>query len=83
MDEGTKWAFTQGVLGIWALLTTVAVAYLFRANQILHERLAVKAATDKAVGDASTQRLELLVQTFLEKVSAKPRARRPTVSGND
>jgi broad-specificity NMP kinase len=80
LEEVTKFLLTQGVLGVWAVAATAGVVWLFRANQILWERLTTKGDTDKKVNDGRADRLEGLVVALLEQ-ARKRGGRRPTGLG--
>lgn len=90
-QQTATWFVSQGVLGVWALVATVAAVWLFRDRDRIIARQVAKATTDGEVNKASAARLEGLVQQQgqvmqgLVDALGKKRSpgRRPTVSGHE
>lgn len=69
VDEATKYLITQGILGVYGLVASAALAYYVRDNRRLLERLIQKSETDRNVN-------RQLAQQVTEAV--RVRRKRPT-----
>jgi hypothetical protein len=69
VDEATKYLITQGILGVYGLVASAALAYYVRDNRRLLERLIQKSETDRNVNRELAHQVKEVVRA---------RRRRPT-----